>query len=187
MGDLTKHAYVRYSEPPPSASVRGGQRFGQLYRRRAAGAQPGPARLAPPGHPDRRADSSRLGPAGALGEPSGCMPRLPLTRQDGQRGLSGALDIAAGPVTGWWPAPRHGDRRAGSMGGVVGGPSGPSRRTPHQNVVNQSLPRAQRLQNISEQASPAQAATLDELPVALAAARRRDQLYRAVRPVVSPV
>ncbi len=56
----------------------------------------------------------------------------------------------------------------------------------HVNVVNRSLPRAQRLvQIIAEQGVGAQAMTLDELPAALAAADLAVSCTGAVRPVVT--
>ena len=56
----------------------------------------------------------------------------------------------------------------------------------HVNVVNRSLPRAQRLvQIIAEQGVGAQAMTLDELPAALAAADLVVSCTGAVRPVVT--
>lgn len=56
----------------------------------------------------------------------------------------------------------------------------------HINVVNRSLPRAQRLaQNLSEQGASAQAMTLDELPAAMASVDLVVSCTGAVRPVVT--
>ena len=185
MGDLTKYAYVRYSEAAvehlfavasglDSAVIGEQQVLGQVRRAYAnaeanAHRRPGPARSGPArpvgrqagAHRDRHRRRRRQRRVGGAGD-----RRLPAAGN----GLAGRTAAVVG---------------AGSMGGLSVAHLVRAGVT-HIHVVNRSLPRAQRLaESIREQGVGAEALTLDDLPTALAVADVVVSCTGAVRPVVS--
>jgi glutamyl-tRNA reductase len=183
MGDLTKYAYVRYSEAAvehlfavasglDSAVVGEQQVLGQV-RRAYANAETNKTVGRVLHDLAQRALSvgKRVHSETAIDAASASV-------------VSVALDIAASRLDGL--AGRTATVvGAGSMGGLSVAHllrAGVS----HIDVVNRSLPRAQRLAaNIRQQGATAQAVTLEQLPAALAAADVVVSCTGAVRPVVS--
>jgi glutamyl-tRNA reductase len=188
MGDLTKHAYVRYSEAAiehlfavasglDSAVIGEQQVLGQVRRAYAT------------------AESNRT-----VGRILHDLAQRALSvgkrvhnetsiDSAGASVVSVALDIAAERLSGPERSGLAGRTAtivgAGSMGGLSAAHLVRAGVT-HVHVVNRSLPRAERLaQTISDQGVTAQAMTLDELPLALAAADVVISCTGAVRPVVS--
>jgi len=193
MGELTKHAYVRYSEAAvehlfavtsglDSAVVGEQQVLGQVRRAYAA---------AEAHQTVGRVLHDLAQRALAVGKRVHSETSIDAA---GASVVSVALDIAA--------------RRLAASGSAAGRLSGLDGRTAvvigagsmgalsaahlvragvrHIHVVNRSLPRAQRLaQSIAEQGVSAQARTLDDLPAALAGADLVISCTGAVRPVVS--
>ena len=183
MGDLTKHAYVRYSEAAvehlfavasglDSAVVGEQQVLGQVRRAYAA---------AEANSSVGRILHDLAQRALSVGKRVHAETSIDAA---GASVVSVALDIAAERVAGI--AGRTATVvGAGSMGALSAAHlirAGVS----HINVVNRSLPRAQRLAaSIAEQGVGARAMTLDELPAALASSDVVVSCTGAVRPVVS--
>ena len=183
MGDLTKHAYVRYSEAAvehlfavtsglDSAVLGEQQVLGQVRRAYAA---------AEANSSVGRVLHDLAQRALSVGKRVHAETSIDAA---GASVVSVALDIAAERVAGI--AGRTATVvGAGSMGALSAAHlirAGVS----HINVVNRSLPRAQRLAaSIAEQGVGARAMTLDELPAALASSDVVVSCTGAVRPVVS--
>ena len=183
MGELTKHAYVRYSEAAvehlfavtsglDSAVVGEQQVLGQVRRAYAA---------AEAHQTVGRVLHDLAQRALAVGKRVHSETSIDAA---GASVVSVALDIAATRLSGL-------DGRtavvigAGSMGALSAAHLVRAG-VRHIHVVNRSLPRAQRLaQSIAEQGVSAQARTLDDLPAALAGADLVISCTGAVRPVVS--
>lgn len=193
MGELTKHAYVRYSEAAvehlfavasglDSAVVGEQQVLGQVRRAYAA---------AEAHHTVGRVLHDLAQRALAAGKRVHNETSIDAA---GASVVSVALDIAARRLAASGSAARPlsglGGRRAvvigaGSMGALSAAHLVRAG-VRHVHVVNRSLPRAQRLaQSIAEQGVSAQATTLEGLPAALAGADVVISCTGAVRPVVS--
>ena len=183
MGELTKHAYVRYSEAAvehlfavtsglDSAVVGEQQVLGQVRRAYAA---------AEAHQTVGRVLHDLAQRALAVGKRVHSETSIDAA---GASVVSVALDIAATRLSGL-----DGQTAvvigAGSMGALSAAHLVRAG-VRHIHVVNRSLPRAQRLaQSIAEQGVSAQARTLDDLPAALAGADLVISCTGAVRPVVS--
>ncbi|GAY14644.1 glutamyl-tRNA reductase [Mycobacterium sp. shizuoka-1] len=183
MGDLTKYAYVRYSEAAvehlfavasglDSAVIGEQQVLGQVRRAYAT---------AENNKTVGRVLHDLAQRALSVGKRVHSETAIDAA---GASVVSVALDIAGSRLTGL------GGRTAtvvgaGSMGGLSVAHLLRAGIT-HIDVVNRSLPRAERLaENIRAQGATAQALTLDQLPIALAAADVVVSCTGAVRPVVS--
>lgn len=183
MGELTKHAYVRYSEAAvehlfavasglDSAVVGEQQVLGQVRRAYAtAEAQQTVGRVLHDLAQRALAAGKRVHTETSIDAA-------------GTSVVSVALDISAGRLSGL--AGRTATViGAGSMGALSAAHLVQAG-VRHVNVVNRSLPRAQRLvASIEGQGVSAQAMTLDELPAALSGADLVISCTGAVRPVVS--
>ncbi len=183
MGDITKHAYVRYSEAAvehlfavasglDSAVLGEQQVLGQVRRAYAT---------AEANRTVGRVLHDLSQRALAVGKRVHSETRIDAA---GASVVSVALDIAAERLAGI----------AGRTATVIGAGSMGGLSAAHLiragvgevHVVNRSLPRAERLaQNIAAQGVSARAVTLDDLPIALAAADVVISCTGAVRPVVS--
>ena len=193
MGELTKHAYVRYSEAAvehlfavasglDSAVVGEQQVLGQVRRAYAA---------AESQQTVGRVLHDLAQRALAVGKRVHTETSIDAA---GASVVSVALDIAARQLA---ASDTAGTRLSGLDGRtavVIGAGSMGALSAAHLvragvrhiHVVNRSLPRAQRLaQSIAEQGISAQASTLDDLPAALAGADLVISCTGAVRPVVS--
>ncbi|MCX2933235.1 glutamyl-tRNA reductase [Mycobacterium sp. CVI_P3] len=183
MGDLTKYAYVRYSEAAvehlfavasglDSAVIGEQQVLGQV-RRAYANAETNKT--------VGRVLHDLAQRALSVGKRVHSETAIDAA---GASVVSVALDIAGTRLTGL--AGRNATVvGAGSMGGLSVAHLLRAGIT-HIDVVNRSLPRAQRLaENIRQQGATARALTLEELPAALAAANVVVSCTGAVRPVVS--
>ncbi|AQT78595.1 glutamyl-tRNA reductase [Mycolicibacterium litorale] len=185
MGDLTKYAYVRYSEAAvehlfavasglDSAVIGEQQVLGQVRRAYAsAEANKTVGRILHDLSQRALSVGKRVHSETAIDSAGASV-------------VSVALDIAASRLAGTGLAGRTAAVvGAGSMGGLSVAHLVRAGVT-HIDVVNRSLPRAQRLaENIRQQGIAAQALSLEQLPTALAAADVVVSCTGAVRPVVS--
>ena len=193
MGELTKHAYVRYSEAAvehlfavtsglDSAVVGEQQVLGQVRRAYAA---------AEAHQTVGRVLHDLAQRALAVGKRVHSETSIDAA---GASVVSVALDIAASRLAASGSAASRLSGLDGRTAVVIGAGSMGALSAAHLvragvrhiHVVNRSLPRAQRLaQSIAEQGVSAQARTLDDLPAALAGADLVISCTGAVRPVVS--
>ena len=193
MGELTKHAYVRYSEAAvehlfavtsglDSAVVGEQQVLGQVRRAYAA---------AEAHQTVGRVLHDLAQRALAVGKRVHSETSIDAA---GASVVSVALDIAARRLAASGSAATRLSGLDGRTAVVIGAGSMGALSAAHLvragvrhiHVVNRSLPRAQRLaQSIAEQGVSAQARTLDDLPAALAGADLVISCTGAVRPVVS--
>ena len=184
LGDLTKYAYVRYSEAAvehlfavasglDSAVVGEQQVLGQVRRAYAAAeANRTVGRVLHELAQRALAVGKRVHSETGIDAAGASVVSVALGMADTQARRAAGQDRGRGR--------RRGDGRA------VGGPPDPRRRIDDVYVVNRSLPRAQRLaRKIRESGAAAEALSLDNLAAALADADVVVSCTGAVRPVVS--